>query len=44
MKSEEKKRKERKALSMLVLITQIGICMLVPIFLCVFLEIGRAHV
>ena len=37
MKSEEKKRKERKALSMLVLITQIGICMLVPIFLCVFL-------
>ena len=37
MKSEEKKRKERKALSMLVLITQIGIYMLVPIFLCVFL-------
>lgn len=37
MKSEEKKRKERKALSMLVLISQIGICMLVPIFLCVFL-------
>lgn len=31
-----KKKKERRALRMLVLITQLGICMLVPVFICVF--------
>lgn len=32
-----KKRKDRRALRMLVLISQLGICMLTAIFLCVFL-------
>lgn len=36
-KSEEKKAKERRALRMIVLVTQIGICMLVPVFFCVFI-------
>ena len=36
-RSPEKKAKERKALRMIVLVTQIGICMMVPIFFCVFL-------
>lgn len=37
IKSPEQKRKEKRAFRMLVLITQIGICMMVPIFFCVFL-------
>lgn len=36
-KSPEQKKKEKRAFRMLVLITQIGICMMVPIFFCVFL-------
>lgn len=36
-KSPEQKKKEKRALRMLVLITQIGICMMVPVFFCVFL-------
>lgn len=37
IKSPEKKAGERRALRMVVLITQIGISMMVPIFFCVFL-------
>lgn len=36
-KSASKKEKERRALRMIVLVTQIGICMLVPVFFCVFI-------
>ena len=32
-----RKKKERGAVRMLVLITQLGICMMTPIFFCVFL-------
>ena len=38
-RQEVKKARERRALRMVVLVTQIGNCMLVPIFYCVF--IGR---
>ena len=37
IKTPEQKRKDRKALRILVLISQLGICMLVPVFICVFL-------
>lgn len=36
IRSAERKAKDRKALRMIVLVTQIGICMMVPVFLCVF--------
>lgn len=37
IKSPERRKKERRAFRMVVLVTQIGICMMVPIFFCVFL-------
>lgn len=37
IRSPEKKAKERKALRMAVMISQLGICMMVPVFFCVFL-------
>lgn len=37
IKPPERRKKERRAFRMIVLVTQIGICMMVPIFFCVFL-------
>ncbi len=37
IKSREQRREERKSLRMIVLVTQIGLCMMVPIFLCTWL-------
>ena len=37
IRTQKQKREERRALRMIVLVTQIGICMLVPVFFCVFL-------
>lgn len=39
IKSPERKKKERHALRMLLLVSQIGITMMVPVFFCVF--VGR---
>ena len=39
IKAPEKKAQERKALRMLLLISQVGICMMVPVFFCLF--VGR---
>ena len=37
IRTPEQKKKNRRALRFLVLISQLGICMLVPLFICVFL-------
>lgn len=39
IKSPEQKKKERSAIRMILLVSQIGITMMVPVFFCVF--IGR---